>query len=154
MSEIVTSAMEQMKRSLGLEFSRMEDDFDRTRHDRSTLADKLVKTVEQIELIDTDGNLKADLGDKLSLINIARGVLNDIENANTKAITLKLKNKEQEVAASTAAKDRIAAVLAAAAPGRLPDNIDVGKLEAKLEEMFGDDIAEFEMKNNHRDLSE
>lgn len=146
--------MDKIRRSLGQEFVRLEDDFDTSRDHRKKITNKLMSAVDNLELADDKGELRADIDDRLKIVNTALKALSDAENAQAKAIGLKLKNQELEQSSSAASADRIAIILKATAPGAIREiELDPG-LEDALEEMYGAEIKEFELKTNPRDISE
>ena len=148
-------ARDKIRRSIQSEFIRMEDDFDDTRTKRDTVINKLFLAVEKIDLIDEKGVLSGETENNLKIMSTTLKALADKENANIRAIALKLKNQEQEIASSAAAKERIEIVLRATAPGKLNEQqFSPEKLEAQLSEMFDSQIQDFELKTNPKDLSE
>lgn len=143
-----------LRRSIGAEFVRMEEDFDDTREKRKIITENLMSTLVNIKILDDDNKLNENSKDALALYTTTLKALNDTERSIGNAILLKLKNQEQEIASSAAAKDRIAIILSATAPGRIEESFPHEELSSKLTEMFGDDIKDFELKTNPRDLSD
>jgi len=139
-------------RGIPQEISRLETDFDSTRNDRILIKDKLMGAVQQISLINADGTLTGDMGDKLEIIKTASKIMGDMEKANVQAVGIKIKNREVEVAAASNADDRIAAVLLAAKRGVIREAIADDVLDSMLDTMFEGQIKESETKLNPRDL--
>jgi hypothetical protein len=154
MADIQEETLKKMRRSLGLEFVRMEDDFDKTRDARNELSDKLMTAARSVNLVSENGGVDDETDTKLRVISTALKALGDIENANAKAIGLKLKQAEQDIASSAATKDRIAIVLRATAPGRIEEAHSTEDLSTALDKMFEGDIHEYELKSNPRDLTD
>ena len=152
MSEIEDAVRDKMRRTISHEFARMEDDFDVTRHHRSQLMSKLMEVTSNLTLVDDAGNPKEDSEASLKIINTALKTLESTEKANAQAIMLKMKQTEQEIASSAAAKDRIAIILRATAPGKIMETFPAEELEATLAEMFDGTIQDFELKSSPRDL--
>jgi predicted DNA-binding protein (UPF0251 family) len=145
---------DRIRRSIQQEFVRMEDDFDETRSIRKRIINKLVDTVDQIKLVDDNGIPKEDNASVMDVVKTTLKALSDAEKSTATAISLKLKNQEQAIASAAAAKDRIAIVLKATAPGRIEQEFPEQDLEAHLSDMFDAEIKDFELKANPRDLSE
>jgi hypothetical protein len=155
MSDIQDEEIIKPRRTIVQEFCRMEDDFDFTRNRRLALAGKLLDVADSITMVDEKGQLSAEIEDKVKVLNLAFKGLSEIEKANGSAISLKLKQKEQEVASAALARERIEIVLRAARPGRIEESYDSDKLEAQLNEMFdNDEIKPFELKTSPRDLTD
>lgn len=153
MSISTEDAKDRIRRTITHEFVRMENDFDQTRNHRAAIVNKLMETVDKIKLIDeNDQPFEENVG-KMDVIKTALKAIADTEKATATAISLKLKQQEQEIASNNAAKDRIAIVLRATAPGRIEEDFPEQDLEAHLTEMFDDQIKDFELKSNPRDLS-
>lgn len=153
MTETTQDSKDRIRRSISHEFVRMEDDFDLTRIHRTAIVNKLMETVEKINLLDNNNEPFEENMGKMDVIKTALKAISDTEKATATAISLKLKHQEQALASSAAAKDRIAIVLRATAPGRIEEEFQEHDLEAHLMEMFDGDIKEFELKSNPRDLS-
>lgn len=145
---------DRIRRSIQQEFVRMEDDFDETRSIRKRIINKLVDTVDQIKLVDDNGIPVEDNAAVMDVVKTTLKALSDAEKATATGISLKLKNQEQAIASAAAAKDRIAIVLKATAPGRIEQEFPDQDLEAHLTDMFDGEIKDFELKANPRDLSE
>lgn len=156
MSDIQSETRTMMKRSLNAEFGRMEEDFDTTRNHRAILLDKIMSAAAGVEIVDkTHGGVQETTDTALRVISTAMKLLSDVEKADTQAISLKLKQSEQEIASSAATKDRIAIVIAATAPGRIQKaDFSEKNFEATLEEMFDKDIKDFELRDNPNNLDE
>lgn len=154
MSDIQLETRDKMRRSLTQEFSRMENDFDTTRDHRTKLVDKLMSVAEKVVLVDEDGNVKEDTDTGIRLISTTLKALSDMEKANGSAILLKLKQSEQEIMSSAAAKDRIRIILEATAPGRIETSFPSDELESKLTELFDGDIKDFETRESSRDIKD
>lgn len=154
MSDIQLETRDKMRRSLTQEFSRMEDDFDVTRDHRVKLVNKLMGVAEKVTLVDENGNIKEDTDSGIKIISTTLKALSDMEKANGSSILLKLKQSEQEIASSAAAKDRIRIILEATAPGRIETTFPSDELESHLSEMFDKDIKDFETKENSKDISD
>lgn len=154
MEDISQKTKERIRRSITHELVRMEDDFDKTRQGRAVITDKLLNTVNTINLVDEKGELVDDVEDKLKVVTATLKALSDTERASATAISLKLKNQEQEVATAAAAKDRLAVVIQATKPGVITQVHASVNLEDKLEEMFSHEVKDFELKMNPRDLEE
>jgi len=153
MTDSTQDAKDRIRRSITHEFVRMEDDFDLTRTHRTTIVNKLMETVENIKLLDANNEPYEENVGKMDVIKTALKAIADTEKATATAISLKLKQQEQALASSAAAKDRIAIVLRATAPGRIEEEFPEHDLEAHLSEMFDGEIKDFELKANPRDLS-
>ena len=152
MTETTQDAKDRIRRSISQEFVRLEDDFDVTRQHRTTIVNKLMETVEKIKLVDDrDEPFEENVG-KMDIIKTALKAIADVEKATATAVNLKLKHQEQALASSAATKDRIAIVLRATAPGRIEEEFPEHDLELHLSEMFDDDIKDYELKSNPRDL--
>lgn len=147
-------ARDKIRRTINSEFVRMEEDFDSTRTKRAQLADKLMEAVGHVKLLDDNGGIKEDTDTGIRLVSTALKALSDIEKAQSSAIMLKLKNQEQEIANSAAAKDRIAIILKATAPGKIEAEFPSDALEEQLNSMFDGEIQEYELKSSPRDLSD
>lgn len=145
---------DKIRRTIGVEFVRMEDDFDRTRTIRETIVDKIMTDVAKVQLLDENGKIKEDTDTGLRMYTTALRAISDMEKANAQAISLKLKQQEVEIANSAAAKERIAIVLKATAPGKIEEDFPSEKLEETLSEMFDSDIKPHELKTSPRDLNE
>ncbi len=154
MSTSVAEANAKIRRTLGIEFVEMEDDFDKTRFLRNEIIDKVMSDVSNIKLTDEKGDLTEDADVKIRVVQTALKALSDVETAKTKAITLKLKNREQEMANATLTKDRIAIVIQATAPGAIENTLPMDSLDQDLNDLFKDDIKPFELKGNPNDLEE
>lgn len=152
MTDSVETAKDRIRRSIGAEFVRMEDDFDRTRDIRTNLINKLAAASNDVNILGEGGALTDDTEPALKVIATTLKALSDVEKASAQAIALKLKNQEQEMASSAAAKDRVAMVLLATAPGKITETFPSEELEAKLDELFSNEIKDFELKSNSRDL--
>jgi hypothetical protein len=154
MSSPAESARDKIRRSISMEMARQEDDFDETRIQREKIIAKLIADVERVNIASEAGTLdEKTSGVAISLYNTALKALNDKEKANSVAVSLKLKNQEQEILGAAEAKDRIAIVLRATAPGKITESFPSELLESSLTEMFGDDIKDFELKTNPRDIT-
>lgn len=153
-SSAATSVREKLKRSLTAEFVRMEDDFDETRDLRKGIISKIMSEVDKVNLSDDAGNLKEDADVGIRVMATALKALSDAEKASAQAISLKLKQQENDIASAASAKDRIAIILKATAPGKITEEFDPAKLEDALEDMFGNEIKDFETKLNPHDLSD
>lgn len=145
---------DRVRRSLGMEIARMEDDFDETRDQRKRLTDKLMQAADAIVIVDSEGVLKSEVGEKLQVFGMALKSLSEIEKANSIAINLKLKNQEQEIASNASTLMRIEIMRKATLPGKIETPIDSEALENKLAEMFDSSIQDFELKTNNKDLSD
>lgn len=154
MSDIQLETRDKMRRSLTQEFSRMENDFDITRDHRTKLVSKLMSVAEKVVLVDGEGNVKEDTDTGIRLISTTLKALSDMEKANSSAILLKLKQSEQEIMSSVAAKDRIRIILEATAPGRIETSFPSDELESKLTELFDGDIKDFETKESSKDIAD
>lgn len=156
MSDKQEEVREKIRRTINHEFVRMEDDFDTTRNHRNELVSKLMEVAKRVVLTkaDDEGNhhVSDDTSAALSVVTSALKALSDTEKANAQSIMLKLKQNEQAIASSAAAKDRMAIILAATAPGRITETNSAESLEEHLIEMFDKDIQDFELKSNPRDL--
>lgn len=154
MSTVTQNTNDKIRRSITDEFIQMEDDFDDTHKKRDIIIDKLLTAVDKVKIGNDDGVLDETSKDTLSLISVTLKALSDKEKAKNQAIALKLKHSEQEILSSAAAKDRMAIVLRATAPGKITESFPTADLEEVLVGMFDADIQEFELKSNPRDLSE
>lgn len=154
MTTSIQDAKDKIRRSINQEFVRMEDDFDDTRAKRATIIDKLVDATQKIDLINDKGELSGDIKAAATIFSTALKALSDAETAQTRAIALKLKQQEQQLASAESAKDRIALVLKLTAPGAITSSPSTQELEDALEDMFGSDIQDFELKSNPRDLED
>jgi CRISPR/Cas system-associated endonuclease Cas3-HD len=155
MADIHEETQQKIRRSLGMEFVRMEDDFDKTRGMREKLTDKLVAVAEKVKLVNDSGEVNDDTLTGVSVMNLALKALAETEKASVQAITLKLRHQEQETASAAAHEDRIRVVIEATRPGSLKDKtFDSSSLEEKLEEMFDKQIQDFELKTNPSDLTD
>ena len=141
-------------RSLSKEFFIAEETFDNTKNLRNTVTKKLMDAVEKIELVDENGALVGEAGDKLQIFKTALSALNDVEKASSSMVSLKLKMQEQQQAASTAATDRINAVIAATRPGMLADAMFSQKDLDECLEQLKESIHPGELKASSRDLSD
>lgn len=154
MSDVQTEVRDKMRRSLNLEFTRMEDDFDTTRDHRAVLTGKLMAAAESITIVGEKGAVSEETPIALAVIDKALKALNDTEKSNEKAISLKLRRSEAEVASAAATRDRIAIVLKATSPGRIEETFPADKLDEHLSEMFEGTIQDFELKTNPKSLDE
>jgi hypothetical protein len=154
MTEAERNAQEKMRRTLLGEFVRMEDDFDTTRRYRNAIVDNLVQEASRIKLTDQNGQVQENTDTGVRVFTTILKALSDVEKANATAISLKLKQSEQEVAASTAAHDRILAIQAATVPGKIDGSFPSEDLESKLAELYDDQIAESELKISPKDLED
>lgn len=145
---------DKIRRSISHEFVRLEDTFDETAKHRETLTNKLMSAIENIKLVDENGNVKEDTDTGTRLISTALKALGDSEKSVAQGILLKLKNQEQEIASNNAAKERIEIVLRATAPGRIQESFPSDELDKALTEMFEDDIRDSELKTNSKDLND
>lgn len=154
MSDIDRELNDRVMRSLNDEFVLMEEDFDDSRSSRKLITDKLMEAVNSVKLVDSDNRITSTAKDDLEIIKTAMKVLSDSEKARAQSIALKLKKSEQEEASSTAAKDRIAALLMATRPGQIPvTNIEDTDLDRIMEEAVGHSILDGELRASPRDLS-
>lgn len=163
MADIQEETINKIRRSLGQEIARAEDDFDETRIQRKRLTDKLVQAAATVKIVDVskDENgqevtvVREDSPVAIALTNTALKALEATEKAANSAAILKLRNKEQETASAAAHQDRIAVVLQATRPGIIKANQFAPEaLEEKLAEMFDAEIKDFELKTNPDDLTE
>lgn len=152
MTTIAEEVRHRLRRTVESEFVRMEDDFDESRNHRKLIAEKLMSSVSNLKLVDDDGKLSEDTDTGLRFINTALKALSDIEKASASAISLKLRNQEQEMASAANTKERIELIIQATAPGRVRKPIDTDALGEELAEMFDDDIKDFELRSNPRDI--
>lgn len=154
MADIQEEVRDKLRRSLTQEFVRMEDDYDETRDYRKVLVTKLMTEAQNVKLVSPEGAVSEDTDTGLRVITAALKALADTEKASSQALLLKLKQNEQSIASSAMAKDRIAIILRATAPGQIEENFPAEELENTLAEMFDNDIKEFETKTNPKDLSD
>ena len=154
MTQALDDAKDKIRRSLLQEFARMEDDFDATRDLRSTIVDKLMESASKVAILREDGTVNDDTETGLKVLTTALKALSDVEKAQSQAILLKVRQQEADAASSAAAKDRLAVVLKATAPGRIEEDYPSDKLEEQLESMFQAEIKPFELKSSSYDLEE
>lgn len=155
MADIQEEVRDKMRRTLTQEFTRMEDDYDDSRNQRKILVEKLMTDAQRVKLVTEDGAVGEDTDTGLRVITTALKALSDSEKAASSAILLKLKQNEQSIASSAMARDRIAIILKATAPGQLEESFPAEELENHLSEMFPEGtIKDYETKTNPRDLSD
>lgn len=154
MSDVVKKIRDKIKRSITQEFIQLEDDFDETRVHRDVLINKIMDEVSKVSFVSESGSIDKNAKSIATLYSTALKALNEKERAVSAGINLKLRQAEQESMSAAAAKDRIAIVLKATAPGVIKESFPTEDLEAALDEMFSSDIQEYELKTNPRDISE
>jgi hypothetical protein len=154
MSDIKDNVRDKIRRTITHEFIRLEDDYDETRTHRDKLIAKIMNEVDKVSFVDDGGRIDGNAKSIVTLYGTALKALNEKERAQGAVINLKLRQAEQEAMSAAAAKDRIAIVLKATAPGAITETFPSEDLETALDEMFGKDIKDFELKTNPRDLSD
>lgn len=152
MTDSLSEMRDKVRRSISAEFVQMEDDFDNTRLMREKITTKIMDTIDTIKLTDSDGSLREDAGTGIALYTAALRALNDAEKARGLAITLKLKNQEQEQSSNAASQARIAIILKASSPGLIEENFPSEELEDQLAKMFDGKIEDYELRSNPRDI--
>lgn len=155
MSDVITQTRNRIRRSLTDEFSIMEEVYDDVASKRDRILNKLMAASEKIELVDENGKISSDIKEASMILATTLSTLRDTESSKVKIIGLKLKQQENEIASSTAAKERLEAVIKATAPGYIDDLPDFDKIEEAFVESEGiKEIKDFELKLNPRDLGE
>ena len=145
---------DKIRRSLADEFSAMEQIYDEVEVQRKKITDKLLQSVDSIKIVDESGKIDDSVKESMLIINTALAALRDTEKAKVNVIGLKLKQQENEIASSTAARERLEAVIKASAPGYISAPIDPDLIDQKFLESDIKEIQDFELKLNPRDLTE
>ena len=145
---------DKIRRSITHEIIRIEDDFDETRILRKKILGKLSADIERINVVDADGKVTDDTTSAIAVYNTLLKTLSDIEKASVSSANVKIKQKENEIASSAAAQERIAIVLQATAPGATIKPFPKAELDKLLDDKFGEDIPDYETRTSHRDLDD
>ena len=159
MTDLQEETERKIRRSLGMEFVRLEDTFDETASLRSRLTSKLVTVAEKVNLtvVSEDGSQTVHDGTAaaVQVVNAALKAIEQTEKAAVNIVGMKLRQNEQEVASAAAHSDRIAVVIAATRAGDVrKQKFDPAALEHTLEQMFDSQIQDSELRSNPNDLSE
>lgn len=155
MADIDSEIRDKMRRSITQEFVRAESDFDDTRNIRLELVGKLRAASSRVNLVAENGAVSEDTDTGLRVIALALKSIDDVEKAGAKMISMKQKQQEQSLQSAAASKDRIEIIIKATAPGRIQENeVSDQDLESHLEDMFGGDIKDFELRTSAKDLAD
>ena len=149
-----TGVMDRIRRDVNAEFARMESDYDQARDDREIILGKVMNAASKLDLVDGEGKLTDQYEETVEIMKLALTALKDKETAGAKAVSLKLKQKEQEIASAEVAAERLQVVIAATMPGKIKSEFSPSVLDEKLAAMFDGKITAPELRQNPNDISD